>query len=185
MSEKKPSIKKLKLKDAFVIEPYFFEDSRGLFHKTFTQELLKSAHASSFFAEEFISTNKKGVIRGMHFQKGKFAQAKLITCLRGKIFDAIVDLRKSSPTFGKFETIELSEKNMFTLYVPAGFAHGYLSIEDNSKVIYRASSPHNAAEEGGIIYSDTTLKLPWPKMNYTLSEKDKKWPTFENCFKFE
>jgi len=185
MGSKKLAIRNLSLKDAFVIEPFSFEDGRGPFHKTFTKEILKSAGASASFAEEFISSSKKGVIRGMHFQNGKFAQAKLITCLRGKIFDIIVDLRKSSQTFGKIETIELSEKNMLSLYVPAGFAHGYLSLEDNSQVIYRASAPHNPAEEGGIIYSDKTLNLPWPKMNYTISEKDKKWPSFEECCKFE
>jgi len=125
------------------------------------------------------------VLRGLHYQSGNGAQAKLVRCIEGEIFDVIVDLRKSSETYGKWASVLLSDKNMLCLFVPKGFAHGYLSLSDSSRVMYKVDAPYSPANETGIRFDDGALKIAWPIKDAILSKKDRLLPSFEECEKFE
>lgn len=176
----------LPLGGAFVLKPFAAEDERGIFYKTFVEDALAEIGAQNRFAEEFFSTNRRGSLRGLHYQRGEASQAKLVTCMRGRIFDVIVDLRKSSPTFGKHITLELSDKNMHTLFVPHGFCHGFLTLEEDSLVVYRADRPYSPADERGIVYNDPKLAIAWPQAGrIIISPKDAAWPKFDDAEKFE
>jgi dTDP-4-dehydrorhamnose 3,5-epimerase len=176
----------LPLAGAFLLKPSAFEDERGAFHKIFTEPLLAGKGVSTRFSEEFVSISKKGVVRGLHYQRAEFSQARLVWCPRGKAFDVIVDLRKSSKTFGKWSSSILSGKNMHALYVPRGFAHGFLALSANTVMVYQADNAHSPQNERGIIYSDPALGIKWPAAGkVTLSGKDSKWPPFGQCEKFE
>ncbi|MFH1016999.1 MAG: dTDP-4-dehydrorhamnose 3,5-epimerase [Pseudomonadota bacterium] len=171
---------------AFVIKPYWFEDDRGLFVKSFTDEMLARRGVPANFAEEFMSVSRKGVIRGFHYQRGEHSQAKLVWCLKGEIFDVIVDLRRKSRTYGKHKSIVLSSENMHTLYIPQGFAHAFKTVSDEACMLYKMSRPYSPQDECGIIYNDEDLNVPWPEPeNATVSEKDGKWPRFSDCIKFD
>jgi len=179
-------IQELALKDAFLIKPKVSLDARGAFTKVYTEELLARKGIKPYFCEEYLTFSKKNVLRGMHYQSGEFAQAKLVKCIKGEIFDAIVDLRRSAPTFGRWEGIRLSEKNMLSVYVPRGFAHGFLALTDESAVLYKADNKYAPEKECGIAYNDSRIGIDWPKKTeLVISEKDRKWPSFENCQKFE
>ena len=186
ITPQKMSVSPLGLPGAFVIKPFAAEDERGVFFKTFTDEVLAKIGASSRFAEEFFSTNRLGALRGLHYQREEASQAKLVTCMRGRIFDVLVDLRKSSPTFGKHITLDLSGKNLHTLFVPHGFAHGFLTLEDDSIVVYRADRPYSPKDERGIVYNDSKLAISWPVIGRIIvSSKDAAWPKFDEAEKFE
>lgn len=171
---------------AFLVRPSESPDRRGGFFKNLTEELLASRGVEPRFAEEFFTVSKRGVIRGLHYQRGGMSQAKFIWCYRGEIFDVIVDLRRGSPTFGKWVGTVLSEKNNLILYVPRGFAHGFLALSDEARVLYKADNPYSPKDERGIIYNDNAIGIKWPKVDgeYILSEKDRQWGGFEKCEKF-
>lgn len=176
----------LPLEGAFVLKPFAAEDERGIFFKTYTEDALAKIGADNRFAEEFFSTNKRGALRGLHYQRGAASQAKLVTCMQGRIFDVIADLRKSSPTYGKHITLELSGKNLNTLFVPHGFCHGFLTLDDDSLVVYRADRPYSPGDERGIVYNDSLLAIPWPATERVIvSPKDAAWPKFDEAEKFE
>ncbi len=186
MSVKKMEIVDLPLKDAFYIKPFEQHDERGGFYKLYTDEALVGKGTSARFSEEFFSVSKRGVVRGLHYQAEPFAQAKLINCTRGEIYDVVVDIRKKSPTFGKWTSIVLSDKNNITLYVPRGFAHGFMAISDDAYLDYRVDNKYSAEHERGIIHDDKRLGVQWPEIGETLlSEKDRKWPIFANAELFE
>jgi len=176
----------LPLAGAFLIKPFSFEDGRGAFRKIFTEKLLAGKGVSAHFSEEFVSTSKKGVVRGLHYQRGAFSQSRLVWCPLGKVFDVVVDLRKGSKTFGRWASAILSGENMHAIYVPRGFAHGFLALSDNAMMVYKTDAAHSPQNERGIIYNDSELGIKWPiSGKITLSEKDSKWPSFEKCEKFE
>ncbi|MFA5929938.1 MAG: dTDP-4-dehydrorhamnose 3,5-epimerase [Candidatus Micrarchaeia archaeon] len=176
----------LPLAGAFLIKPYAFDDERGAFRKIFTEKLLSGKGVSPFFSEQFLSVSKKGVVRGLHYQRAEFSQARLVWCPSGKVFDVIVDLRKSSETYGKCASAVLSGRNMHALYVPRGFAHGFMALSANATMVYQADNAHSPQNERGIIFSDPALGIKWPSAGkVTLSEKDSKWPTFKECEKFD
>jgi len=175
----------LKLKGAFMIRPLRFDDERGSFFKLYTKEILSKFNVKPFFNEEYLSISKKGVLRGLHFQKGEFSQAKLIHCIRGEVYEVIVDLRKSSPTFSKWQGIRISEKNRACLYVPRGFAYGFLALQDDSYVMYKADNDYKPESEGGIIWNDPSLKIDWGISNPILSDKDKALKTIKEIEPFE
>lgn len=185
MIVKKLETKELSLKGAFIIEPLEFRDSRGVFYKTYTEEILAASGTSPRFSEEFLTISNKDVIRGFHYQAGEHAQTKLITCIKGTVFDVIVDLRKSSETYGKWISVELSEKNMRALYVPKGFAHAFASLSDSTTLLYRAAGKYSAEHERGILWNDPDLNISWPIKDPILSEKDGKWPNFKDAEKFD
>lgn len=178
-------IKKLTLIDSFIVKPKIFEDHRGIFYKLYNEKVLENEKINLYFAEEYLSISRKGVLRGLHYQKENFAQAKLIRCSKGRIFDVIIDLRKKSPTFGKWEGVYLSETNMLSLYAPRGFAHGFLALDDVVHVVYKADNTYSPEYEAGLVYDDPKLNIIWPGIEkISTSEKDKSWPNFESCYKF-
>lgn len=178
------SIEKLRLEGAFLVKPFISHDARGSFVKLFTKELLAGVGVGAEFSEEFFSISKKGVVRGFHYQRAQFSQARLVWVPKGSVYDVIVDLRKGSPTFGESEALELSDVNMRMLYIPRGFAHAFQSLADGTVMVYKADSAHSPENERGIIFSDRKLGVRWPVAKPILSEKDSRWPGFEECEKF-
>ncbi|WP_417619354.1 dTDP-4-dehydrorhamnose 3,5-epimerase [Oceanihabitans sediminis] len=179
-------IEQTKLKDCIIIEPQIFNDNRGYFFESFNQNKFKQATGLDIdFIQDNESFSTKGVLRGLHFQKAPYAQSKLIRVIQGTILDVVVDLRKGSSTFGKYDSIELSNKNKKQLFIPKGFAHGFVVLSDMATVVYKCDAFYNKESEGGIIYNDPTLNIDWQLLNNELiiSEKDKTLPTFEAYFK--
>lgn len=174
----------LPIQGAFIIRPKEFEDERGTFYKLYNEELLAPRGAKCNFVEEYLSVSKKGSLRGFHYQTGKFAQAKLVRCVRGEVFDVIVDMDSRSPTFGKWHSVTLSEKNMLGIYVPRTCAHAFLAMKEGSRLLYKADNGYHPEHEAGIIWNDPELNVPWPKMKYILSGKDRAWPLFRDAPKF-
>lgn len=159
-----------KLKGCFIIEPTIFEDERGYFFESYNhRDFCEAIGQEINFVQDNQSFSKKGVLRGLHFQKGKFAQAKLVSVLEGRIQDVVVDLRKKSPTFGKHLSIELSDKNKKQLFVPRGFAHGFLTLSDVAKVFYKCDNYYNKKAEGGIRYDDPVLDIKWNMDEYSIT----------------
>jgi dTDP-4-dehydrorhamnose 3,5-epimerase len=161
-----------------VLEPKVFSDDRGWFIEFYKESTLGGIGLSGRFVQDNFSSSSRGVIRGLHFQVVPFEQGKLITCIRGSIFDVVVDLRPDSPTFGKWESMDLSAENRLALYVPEGFAHGFQSMEDASRVLYKCTAEYSKEHEAGIIFSDPDLGIPWPLPSPSLSPKDLTLPTF-------
>jgi len=172
---------KLNLKDAFILKPQEFCDFRGTLYKIYTEEVLKVNGVKPYFVEEYLTISKKGVFRGFHYQAGEASQAKLIRCIRGEVYDVIIDMRKSSPTFGKWTGVVLSERNMVALYAPRGFAHGLVALTDDSAVLYKADNGYAPQTERGVIWSDPDLNITWPFEKMLISEKDQKWPRFKDA----
>ncbi|MEW6036208.1 MAG: dTDP-4-dehydrorhamnose 3,5-epimerase [Candidatus Micrarchaeota archaeon] len=185
MTERGMEIEDLPLKGAFIIRPKEFYDERGAFCKTYDRAMLRSRGVEPGVVEEFFSVSKKGVVRGLHYQAEPHPQAKLVGVLKGAAFDVIVDLRRRSPTFGKWVSVELSGGNRRTLYVPRGFAHGFLSLADDTLMLYRVDGDYSPEAERGIIFDDKSLAIPWPKMEYIVSRKDRSWPSFDKADKFD
>lgn len=185
MISKQLSISPLPLQGAFLLSPMRFEDERGVFSKLYTRDCLSQMGALPQFVEEYVSVSKKGVLRGLHYQTGAHSQAKLVRCIKGEILDAIVDLRKSSPTFGKAAAALLSEENMLSLYAPRGFAHGFLCLTEGASVLYKADNDYAPAHERGITYDDPALGINWQIKNPILSQKDKSWPLLKDAQLFE
>ena len=163
-----------KFKDLLIIKCRSFKDKRGILRFAFDDRILKKK-----FVFEYSTISKKNVFRGFHFQY-KFQQIKFITVLKGKILDCVIDLRKDSKTFGKVFKIILSEKNDLSLYVPAGFAHSYLTLENHNIVYYKLSNYYQPKYESGIIWNDKDLKIKWPTKKLKVSRKDQKLPTYKN-----
>ena len=169
-----------KLKDAWLIKPKVFYDERGFFLESFLKKSFEERSIPSDFVQDNHSRSlKAGVLRGMHFQKSPRAQAKLVRVVRGAIFDVIVDLRRDSETFGKWEGFDLTEKNFMMLYVPRGFAHGFCALEPSTDVLYKIDDYYFAEYESGIIWKDSVLAIRWPVDDPILSEKDAKLPAFD------
>lgn len=170
-----------KFKDAIIIIPKVFADERGFFLESFSEQFLINNHIDIKFVQDNHSKSvEKGVLRGLHYQKPQYAQTKLVRVTRGSVIDVIVDIRKSSTTYGQWEAYELSAENFKMLYVPQGFAHGFCTIEENTEFMYKVDNYYNKESEEGIIWNDPTLKIDWPTANPILSEKDKILPKFED-----
>ncbi len=172
------------LKDSFILEPEVFGDHRGYFYEFFNQKTFRELTGLDIgFVQDNLAKSQKGVLRGFHFQKGKYAQAKLVSVFQGAVLDVIIDLRKNSETFGKHFSIVLSAKNKKQLFVPRGFAHAYLCLEDDSLFYYKIDNHYSQENESGIVYDDPTINFNW---NFSdeifLSEKDKKLPYFKDIF---
>ena len=169
-------IKKTNFKDLLIIEGISFKDKRG-----YLRELLIEKKIKKKFKFQIISKSKYNVLRGLHFQYKK-PQGKFISVIKGKIFDVAVDLRVKSKTFGKTFTVLLSEKNCRSVYVPPGFAHGFLSIDDENIVVYSCTNYRNANSEISISWNDSYLKINWPIKNPIISKKDSESLSFKNFF---
>ncbi|WP_118973755.1 dTDP-4-dehydrorhamnose 3,5-epimerase [Taibaiella koreensis] len=171
-----------KLKDCFIIEPAVYNDSRGYFFESFNRAgFERLTKQSGAFVQDNQSSSGYGVIRGLHFQQGEFAQAKLIRILEGKVLDVAVDLRKHSATYGQWIAEELSAENKRQLYVPRGFAHGFSVLSLNAVLLYKCDNVYDKNAEGGIRYDDPVLGIDWgiPVTQRILSEKDLHLPFVE------
>lgn len=180
------TVEETHLKGCFVITPNVIKDPRGYFFESFNQAQFKAKTGITVnFVQDNQSQSSKGVLRGLHIQTGVHAQAKLVRVVKGKVWDVCVDLRRESPTFGQHFSIVLDTKEHRQLYIPKGFAHGFLVLEDDTVFSYKCDSYYHKASEKGIIYNDETLNINWrfPEEDLILSEKDKTLPTLEQVFK--
>lgn len=166
----------LEIRGAFIVRPKIFGDSRGYFTETYKKSDFEAAGITGDFNQDNQSYSKKGVLRGLHFQREPHAQGKLVRVVRGKIFDVGVDLRKNSRTYGKYTSAILSDENKEMLWIPEGFAHGFLALED-SVVLYKATSEYNKESEGGVIWNDPDIAVKWPEAPSEISPKDREWPS--------
>lgn len=174
---------KTKLEGCFVIEPKIFNDERGYFMESFNEITFGEGIGKQInFVQDNQSFSTKGVLRGLHFQKGIFAQAKLVRVLQGEVLDVAVDIRPKSKTFGEYVSILLSGENQKQLFVPRGFAHGFLVLSDTATFFYKCDNYYNKENESGIIYNDETLNINWefPTDKLIISEKDMILPTLES-----
>lgn len=166
-----------------IFEPKVLEDNRGYFFESYNQKIFSQEGIEVDFVQDNQASSSFGVIRGLHFQMAPFAQTKLIRVLSGKIIDAVVDIRKNSPTYGNAYTIELSSENKKQLLVPKGFAHGYSVISETAEVFYKCDQFYHKESEGGIALNDPALNIDWqiPADKITVSDKDQNYPVLENC----
>jgi len=179
------TVTKTKLKDCFIIEPTVFGDNRGYFFESYNKSNFdKQTGLDINFIQDNEAFSKKGALRGLHFQKDEFAQAKLVRVTHGKVLDVAVDLRPNSVTFKKYVTIELSSENKKQLFVPRGFAHGYIVLSESAVFNYKCDNIYHKPSEGGIIYNDDTLNIDWilEPSEFIISEKDKVLPTLKELF---
>jgi len=160
------------LEGVFLIEPAIFKDERGYFFESYNENAFLKAGINSRFVQDNQSKSNKGVLRGLHFQNPPFDQGKLVRVVKGAVSDVIVDIRKKSPTYGQHLTILLSEENQQMLWIPPGFAHGFVTLEDNTLFFYKCTNVYNKASEGGIIWNDPDLNIDWGFENPLVSPKD-------------
>jgi dTDP-4-dehydrorhamnose 3,5-epimerase len=175
-----------KLHGCFIIEPKIILDERGYFMESFNENTFQSGIAQNVhFVQDNQSFSTKGVLRGLHYQTGEHAQAKLVRVLQGEVLDVAVDIRPDSPTFGQHESIILSGENQRQFFVPRGFAHGFLVLSDTATFFYKCDNFYNKESEGGIIYNDETIGIDWQFSleNLIISEKDKVQPALKNAKK--
>jgi dTDP-4-dehydrorhamnose 3,5-epimerase len=166
----------------FIIEPKLFKDDRGFFYESQSQKAFESVGLSyTFIQDNHAMSRDTQVLRGLHFQKPPFAQAKLVRVTKGAVYDVVVDLRQSSKTFKKWFGIELSGANFKQLLVPRGFAHGYLVLKPDTEFLYKVDNLYSPAHEGGILWSDPALSIDWMVQKPILSPKDTILPLMEEC----
>jgi dTDP-4-dehydrorhamnose 3,5-epimerase len=177
------NIIKTKLEDCLIIEPKVFNDERGYFFESFNQKIFEDITGfKSKFVQDNESYSSRGVLRGLHFQKGEYAQAKLVRVIKGRVLDVAVDLRKDSPTFKQYVSVELSGENKIQFLVPAGFAHGFIVLSETALFSYKCDNFYNKASEGGVLYNDPELNIDWglEESKIKVSDKDKMLPTLKN-----
>lgn len=182
MSKDNSVVERLKVNDCWIYTPRIFKDDRGSFLEWFQDSTFLSNTGSKFnLAQANISKSAKGVIRGIHFAKNPPGQAKYVTCLTGKVFDVVVDLRKGSPTFGKWDSVILDAQNPKMLYVPSGIGHGFMALEDDSTFVYLCDQRYNPNNEFDISPFDEFLDISWPsEINPMLSLKDESAMNFHD-----
>jgi dTDP-4-dehydrorhamnose 3,5-epimerase len=156
-----------------LIRPGVFGDNRGFFLELYKHADFVRGGITEHFVQDNYSKSARGVLRGLHYQKSPKAQGKLVLCMKGRIYDVAVDIRKGSPQYGKWAGIELSEENRQMLYVPAGFAHGFQVLSETAEVLYKCTEEYSPEDERGIIWNDRDINIVWPLADSTLSGKDK------------
>ncbi len=167
-----------KIPDVIIIEPEVRGDARGFFFESYHKEIFSRQGIKLEFVQDNHSASAKGVLRGLHYQVEPRAQAKLVRVMRGEAFDVAVDVRKGSKTFGQYVGDTLSAENKKMLYIPPGFAHGFLALKDDTEFLYKVSDFYSPDHERGILWNDPAIGIEWPKLDvaYNLSERDKKFP---------
>lgn len=174
-------VKSTEIEEVKIIDPKVFKDERGFFYESFNINSLQNEGINFIPVQQNCAFSiKKGTIRGLHFQNNPMAQAKLVRCTVGRVMDYAVDLRKDSPTYLKHVKVELSAENKRQLYIPRGFAHGVISLEDNSTIEYFADNPYSPENDRSIRYDDPSINIKWEIEELILSEKDKNAPFAEN-----
>jgi dTDP-4-dehydrorhamnose 3,5-epimerase len=165
------------LTDAYVLKPSIFEDDRGYFYESFNERVFESLIGIEVnFIQDNQSYSSKGTLRGLHFQTGSSAQAKLVRVTKGSAYDVAVDLRPDSPTFKQWNGVELSEENHLQFFIPRGFAHAFVALEDNTVFQYKVDNYYSSVNDGGVIWNDEELAITWPELKLELSEKDMNLP---------
>jgi len=168
-----------KIPDLLIIEPQVFEDNRGYFVETYNQSKFEANGLNYTFIQDNQSFSQYGTIRGLHFQTGAYAQAKLVRAVQGTVLDVAVDLRENSPTLGQYVALELSDTNFRQLLIPRGFAHGFAVLSETAIFAYKCDNIYHTDSEAGILFSDSTLNIDWqiPAEKQIISEKDQTWPS--------
>ena len=182
----KIKVTKCSIEGLYVIEPTVFGDERGYFLETYNKKDMIEAGLDMEFVQDNQSMSKKGVLRGLHYQKNH-PQGKLVRVISGEVFDVAVDLRKDSKTYGKWHGEILSAENMKQFYISPGFAHGFLVLSDTAEFCYKCTDFYHPDDEGGLMWNDTDIGVEWPLQDgveLTISDKDKKNPSFKDSFKF-
>ena len=179
--------RKTEIEGVFVIEPRVFGDERGYFFEAWKQQEFEENVGKVNFMQDNESKSVRGVLRGLHYQKGEFSQAKLVRVISGRVLDVAVDLRKSSPTFGKYVAVELSDENKRQFFIPRGFAHGFLVLSDEAVFTYKVDNPYAPQAESSILWNDPTLAIDWQVSveNLILSQKDREATPFAEAEYFE
>ena len=176
-------VKKSKLSGCLIIKPDIFEDDRGFFQETFSQERYASFGIDLPFVQDNHSRSSKGVLRGLHYQKNK-PQGKLVRVVTGAVFDVAVDIRPHSETYGQWEAVELTEENKMQLWIPSGFAHGFLVLSDIVDFEYKCTDYYDSSDNGIIHWEDPDLAIDWPKnVGMTISKRDQLAPSFKSLKK--
>ena len=171
----------LKIPDVILIEPKVFRDNRGWFMETYKKTDFQKNGIPAFVQSNYAFSAQKGTLRGLHYQKAPKSQGKLVRCVKGEIFDVAVDIRKGSPTFGKWASANLSEGNKLMLWVPPGFAHGILTLADNVEVLYNTTDEYSPEHEAAIRWNDPDLGIKWPLMNPVLIQRDAEAPLLKDA----
>jgi len=176
-----------KIPDVLLLKPRVFADPRGYFIETYSEQRYREIGILNHFVQDNESQSAKSVLRGLHYQKQPFAQAKLVRVIRGAVMDVAVDIRKGSPTFGKCVTAILSDENKHQLYIPHGFAHGFLVLADNTIFSYKCDNYYSPQHERGIRWDDPAINIPWQELDvpYVLSEKDTRQPLLAEAEVFD
>lgn len=178
------NIKTTPIKDLLIITPDVFADNRGYFYESYNEKKYKRIGLNVHFVQDNQSQSSKGTIRGMHFQIGKFAQGKLVRVVAGSVIDYAVDIRWGSPTFGTYEKVLLSAGNKVQFWIPPGFAHGFVALEDNTVMQYKCTAFYSKEHERGIYYDDPDIDIKWGVNNPFVSEKDKNYPLMKDTEKY-
>jgi len=174
-----PSVEKCVIADVLRVSPVRHSDSRGYFSETYNEDAFRAVGIDCRFVQDNQSLSRQaGTIRGMHFQIGSFAQAKLVRVLRGAILDVAVDIRSKSQTFGKFVALTLSAENGDQLFLPRGFAHGFCALEEDTEILYKVDAPYSHEHERGLVWNDSAVGIPWPERadGTAISERDRGLP---------
>lgn len=173
---------KTEIEGLVIVEPKVFGDHRGFFMESWSERAFAEAGLNyTFVQDNHSSSTVKGTLRGIHFQRGDKAQAKLVRCVRGRVLDVAVDLRPGSPTYKKWVAVELSEENKRMVMIPRGFGHGFVTLTDNVEFLYKADNPYVPESEGGIRWNDPELNIDWGLQNPVLSDKDKVNPFLKDA----
>lgn len=174
---------KTPIEGLLIIEPRVFEDARGFFEETYNEQRYRDAGIDVRFVQDNLSKSCYGVVRGLHFQRPPYSQAKLVSCIVGSVLDVAVDLRKDSPTFGQHVAVEISDKNHRQFFIPKGFAHGFSVLSEYALFSYKCDELYHPEADGGILLSDPALGIDWriPESERILSEKDKKHPLLKDA----
>jgi dTDP-4-dehydrorhamnose 3,5-epimerase len=173
-------ITKTDIEGLLILQPKIWRDERGYFFESFREDVFKKLNIDVNFVQDNQSLSQKGTIRGLHFQKAPYEQGKLVRVLQGKVLDVALDIRKNSATYGKYFAIELSADNQTQFFIPAGFAHGFSTLEDNTIFCYKCTNYYNKASEGGVLYNDPALGIDWKVEGLFVSDKDKELSTLKD-----
>ena len=179
--------RKLAIPGLVLIEPRTYGDDRGVFLEIYKHSDFARSGIPEHFVQDNYSRSINGVLRGLHYQMDPKAQGKLVRCVRGRIFDVAVDIRKGSPTYGQWEGKELSGENHLMLFIPSGFAHGFLTLSESAEVLYKCTEEYSSAHDRGIIWNDPDINIPWANTDPLLSDKDRLHPRLreaENNFRY-
>ncbi|MBC7218168.1 MAG: dTDP-4-dehydrorhamnose 3,5-epimerase [Candidatus Caldatribacterium sp.] len=172
---------RLEIPEVILIEPQVFHDERGFFMETYRYSTFAAFGIKENFVQDNHSRSVRGVLRGLHYQNPPKAQGKLVRVVVGEIFDVAVDIRKGSPTYGRWVGVKLSAENRKMLYIPAGFAHGFCVLSDVAEVVYKVTEEYAPECEAGIIWNDPEIGITWPIENPIVSPKDARWPPLEKA----